>query len=258
MYDRDSWCEIYTWESSARGDNGTSYWNGTGIATSCAQGQGWLEWFNMTDKKTRKVKVSSLGLDSCDAVAVMHTGKQAVLASTANVGLIDMETGRVIKKIERDINSSPRSIQAVPNHPNIAIQLDRNKGKISVWDLNSSDSKPIKIIPGLGSYDTYGLHFNPTNPNEFIAGSYDSPTKVFDFNMGKALCSIPYPRHDSYAVCGNVVICGGQDARICLTEKPDEEVYSFSYGGGMNCVWMTTTSAIAVCGKQVVEYRYAK
>jgi len=213
----------------------------------------------MSDKATKKVKVSSVGLDSCASVGVMHTGTQAVLAATRHVGLVDMETGRVIKKIEKDINGSPKSIQAVPNHPNIAIQLEYDGGKIQVWDLNSSNAKPIKVIPGLGSNNSYGLFFNPANPNEFIAGSYDSPTKVFDFNLGKAIHSIPYPLHDSYAIYGNVVICGGQDARICLTDNPSEEVYSFSYPrGSVSCVSMTATSAIAVCGKNVVEYRYAK
>jgi WD40 repeat protein len=171
VYDRETWNHLFTWGKHKHQVNwsGNSFWNGTAVVVGGRN----LSFCRITgdDKSVKTLNVSAPGLcDGLSVVGLMHHAQQAVVATNEKLGLIDLETGRAIRNIKSD-TGSVYSLQAVPNCPGLAVAM-LSSGAIKVWDLNTSSDSAIKQFTGLGPHPR-GLHFNPTNPNQFIAGSYD-------------------------------------------------------------------------------------
>jgi len=261
QYDHDSWGELWHWQPATGAGSvaGISIWNDTVVGIT---NQDFIEFVKLNDNNNvKKVKISApkLAGSSLQAVGLMHYAPQVVVASMENVGLIDLETGRAIRNVENEWVCT-NYFQQVPNQRGLAIQLDTG-GKIKVWDFNSNNKKPLKLIPGIGGYP-HELQFNPTNLNEFICASNGQPLKIFDFTAGRARQTIESgEKFTSHSIYANVLLQTGNASAVSITDLPDEELQSFTcsnYGEAMICGIMTASSAIVVCTNSFVEFKYTK
>jgi hypothetical protein len=210
-----------------------------------------IDWAHSSEQQTKSVDVRAAGISTVTEMCVLQHAPQAVVRTLgrasmdgSRTALIDLSNGRAIRSILTGSTEAGWDMVAVPGKPGVILKLLESGWQL--WDLNTSNTKPARILPGQLANWIFRpkINFNPANPNQFV-----SSDKIFDLTAGRAFQTLDKQacgEVKSAYIYGNAITHIGNDIRIALIDSPNDFVNTFGRGSSDALSICFMTSAFSV------------